>query len=134
MVKNSEVKKDLLYLLEQNMPIVKEFKNEMFNQTIEYQKKYSFELGSRPGHETWNNEADAFKHTFMQAVGTIRYGAFLTSIGGDIHERNGDKYYSQNIQEKNMDLWNNHQGRLIAKEIKKEYGRHSTYINERANT
>jgi len=119
---NKNMLKDLLYPIEYNIGFINDFKKEMHEETIKYQKKYSFELGSRPGHETWNNEADAFKHTFMQAVGTIRYGAFLTSIGGDIHERNGDKYYSQNIQEKNMDLWNNHQGRLIAKEIKKEYG------------
>ena len=121
MVKNSEVKKDLLYLLEQNMPIVKEFKNEMFNQTIEYQKKYSFELGSRPGHETWNNEADAFKHTFMQAVGAMIFGNVIAYVGGRLHERNGNKYLNQSKQEENMDLWNNYQGRQIAKELRKEY-------------
>ena len=44
------------------------FSNKMVKHTKEYQKKYGFD--SKEGDFTFsthNNEADAFKHTFMQA-------------------------------------------------------------------
>lgn len=31
-----------------------------------YQPKYEFDMGDN-NNTTWNNEADAFKHTYMQA-------------------------------------------------------------------
>lgn len=57
--------KDLFFILEQNSQLIDNFKKEMFKKTVEYQKKYGFDIGSGE-HSTWNNEADAFKHAFMR--------------------------------------------------------------------
>ena len=110
---------DLLYLIEA-LPQFKKFKEDMFSKTLEYQNKYGFNIGSGE-HSTWNNEADAFKHAFMQARTTVIYGTSISKIFADLHERNGNKYYSQSKGEENMDKWNNAQGREIAKEIINEY-------------
>ena len=46
----------------------KEFNDKMSSITSKYQKIYNFEINKdKPKNPTWNNEADAFKHTFMQA-------------------------------------------------------------------
>ena len=111
--------KDLFFMLEQNSKLIDNFKKEMFNKTIEYQKKYKFNIGSGE-HSTWNNEADAFKHAFMQARTTVFVGANISKFWGDLHERNGNKYSSQSKGEENMDKWNNAIGREIGEEIKKE--------------
>ncbi len=55
---------DLLYLIEA-LPQFKKFKEDIFSKTMEYQKKYGFDI-STGEHSTWNNEADAFKHAFMR--------------------------------------------------------------------
>ena len=57
--------KDLFFILEQNSQLIDNFKKEMFKKTVEYQKKYKFNI-STGEHSTWNNEADAFKHAFMR--------------------------------------------------------------------
>jgi len=114
---------DLLYLIEV-LPQFKKFKEDMFSKTLEYQNKYGFNIGSGE-HSTWNNEADAFKHTFMQARSTVIYGASISKIFADLHERNGNKYYSQSKGEENMDRWNNAVGREIGEEIKNK-----NYSNE----
>ena len=36
----------------------------VLNATYKAQKKYGFEIGTGE-HATWNNEADAFKHTLV---------------------------------------------------------------------
>ena len=92
----------------------KEFNDYIVRQTFKYQKKYGFELGE--GKEsTHNNEADAFKHTYMQAYLTIRHGNIATAIAGNYHEEetpHAPKY------ETNMDKWNNAIGREIGNEIR----------------
>ena len=118
---------DLLYLIEV-LPQFKKFKEDMFSKTLEYQNKYGFNIGSGE-HSTWNNEADAFKHTFMQARSTVIYGASISKIFADLHERNGNKYYSQSKGEENMDRWNNAVGREIGEEIKKEI-KNKSYSDE----
>lgn len=110
----------LLDELEKNLPNAKEFKEKIFNKTAQYQKLYGFDIGTGK-NSTWNNEADAFKHTFMQAILTINYNNILSKIIGDLHEINGKINYGQSKDEENMDKWNNRVGRLIGKEIKKEY-------------
>ena len=45
----------------------KAFNDEMVNKTWQYQKEYGFEVSPIKGHEFWNNQADAFKHAYMQA-------------------------------------------------------------------
>ncbi len=48
------------------------FSNRMIHDTIKYQKKYGFEIGMN--NSTWNNEADAFKHTYMQTQLALMFG------------------------------------------------------------
>lgn len=85
-----------------------------------YQKKYNFEINSDPKHKFWNVEADAFKHAFLSADLALRSNNFLGWLIGNWHESETPK---DRLNEKNMDLWNNYQGREIAKEIKNEYGK-----------
>lgn len=98
---------------------ITDFKNEMFNKTMHYQKQYGFEYNRNDKeHATWNNEADAFKHAFMQAVGSFRYGRGGSALGGWSHEVKGNVSHKQPQGERNMDDWNNRVGRDIADEIK----------------
>ncbi len=103
-----------------NKETQKKFNNEIHNKTMHYQKQYGFEYNkNNPKYPTWNNEADAFKHAFMQAVLTNRYYNLVSKLGGDIHEidnllKNAPK------SESNMDWWNNKIGREIAKEVYKQ--------------
>lgn len=97
----------------------KEFNEQMVKLTWHYQKIYGFETRNKKGNEFWNNEADAFKHTFGSALMTFSMGDFGSLAGGINHEISTK---NNPPDEWNMDSWNNHQGRLIAKEIKKEYG------------
>ncbi len=95
------------------------FNDEMVRKTQYYQKKFGFEIRNKKGNEFWNNEADAFKHTFGSAELYFKYGEWGSLLGGIYHEWQTPK----NPQgEWNMDFWNNNQGREIAKEILKEYG------------
>lgn len=99
-----------------NNPI-DEFKNEMYEKTKYYQKKYGFKIGNGK-YDTWNNEADAFKHAYMQAVAQFNWGGFISGFGGYYHEIEGLKN-NQPIAEANMDLWNNEIGREIGQNIRK---------------
>ena len=69
---------------------------------------------------TWNNEADAFKHTYMQAVSTYRYLKVGAYLGGELHEINGNKHQGQPYEEEAMDKWNNKIGRDIGDEVRIE--------------
>ena len=91
------------------------FTQEMLKDTLKYQKQYKFGIGLGE-HDTWNNEADAFKHTFGSAYMAIKYSIPFSKISGDIHEKQNP---NNPKNEENMDKWNNRVGRLIAKEIKK---------------
>ena len=102
-----------------NDNFIKQYNNEVYAKTKKYQKIYGFEIGTGE-HDTWNNEADAFKHTFMQADLVFKYGISGSKLAGDWHELDG-KLHNQPQDEENMDKWNNAQGREIAKEIIKEY-------------
>ena len=97
----------------------KNYGNDVFNKTVKYQKKYGFEMGT--GKEaTHNNEADAFKHTFMQADIALKSNLGISKAFGDKHEDDGNKKQGQLPEEENMDKWNNRVGREIADEIAKE--------------
>ncbi len=50
------------------------YNNYIYEQTKKYQKKYGFEIGEG-SHDAWNNEADAFKHTFMSADMALKTNA-----------------------------------------------------------
>ena len=97
----------------------KHFNDEIYAKTKKYQKIYGFEIG-KDEKDTWNNEADAFKHTFMQARLTIQYNNSLAKTAGNIHELDGNLRKGQSKGEENMDLWNNDVGRQIGKEIREE--------------
>ena len=104
----------------QNQKKQKNYNNQIVQKTSKYQKIYKFKVSQQNGHEFQNNEADAFKHTFLGADLSLRYNNTLSLLLGYFHE-----YQTPNNPsgEKNMDLWNNQQGRRIADQIKKEYGK-----------
>ena len=95
------------------------YNDEIYAKTKKYQKIYGFEIGTGE-HDAWNNEADAFKHTFMQADLALKSFVGASKMFGDFHEWQGDMS-NQPKAEKNMDLWNNEIGREISKEIRREY-------------
>lgn len=91
-----------------------EFNNYIVKQTNKYQKKYGFEIGVGE-HASWNNEADAFKHTYLSAWLTIRHNSTFSNTLGGYHEFETPK---APFYERNMDNWNNAIGREIGREIK----------------
>lgn len=95
--------------------------SQVVNETGKYQKQYGFEIGSGE-HAMWNNEADAFKHTFMQAQLGLIFGKHTAKFLGDWHEKDGRTKMGQSYGEENMDKWNNEHGREIAREIIREHG------------
>ena len=101
--------------------IAKIYNDQVFNETIKYQKQYGFDIITGKD-ATWNNEADAFKHTFMQAQLSLLVGDNAAKVAGNFHEWQGNIKNHQNKAEEQMDKWNNAQGREIAKEIWQEYG------------
>lgn len=97
--------------------LTKELNDKIYESTKYYQKKYGFEIGTGK-NDTWNNEADAFKHAFGSAYMSIKYSIPFAKMAGNIHE---NQTPNNPLGEENMDKWNNRVGRLIGKEIKKEY-------------
>ena len=95
------------------------YNNYIYEQTKKYQKKYGFEIGEG-SHDAWNNEADAFKHTFMSADMALKTNAGISKYKGDEHEIEGRNNMGQSAGEENMDRWNNAEGRKIAQKIAKE--------------
>ena len=96
-----------------------EFNRYIHNETVKYQKQYGFQMGTGE-HATWNNEADAFKHAYMQAILSIDHGKVFSASAGYQHEIFGKETVRG---ERNMDLWNNAIGREIAEDIKKVWGK-----------
>ena len=94
------------------------FKQEMYNETGNYQKIYGYETNPDPNHASWNNEADAFKHAFMQAIGVQRYNVPIAAIFAKGHELKGKFAQGQPKAEENMDNWNNRVGRAIGLELR----------------
>ena len=102
-----------------NKNLNKKFNAEIDAKTKQYQKIHGFEISSDPKHPTWNNEADAFKHAFMQAILAQRYTIPMSLVAGWFHEIDGT-IKGQPVGELNMDLWNNKVGREIFNEVKRE--------------
>ena len=86
------------------------------NKQKKYQKKYGFEIG-KGSHDAWNNEADAFKHTFMSADMALKTNVGISKYKGDEHEIEGRNNMGQSAGEENMDRWNNAEGRKIAQKM-----------------
>jgi hypothetical protein len=55
---------------------------------------------------------DAFKHGFISAVGTMKFGPGITEVMGNAYEFYGC-LDGQSPEERNMDYWNNAKGRAI---------------------
>ncbi len=97
-----------------------DYSKKIYAKTKKYQKIYGFEIGEGK-HDTWNNEADAFKHTFGAAeISLTKGGSFASKLIGDFLEWQGRKDMGQSGGEENMDKWNNAIGRKIADEIREE--------------
>lgn len=95
-----------------------EFTKEMINDTLKYQKQYGFKLGEN--NSAHNNEADAFRHAYMQSLLNQKYGSLKTKGISNLHELKGN-ILGQDPRESNMDSWNNYQGQQIYNEICREY-------------
>ena len=104
-----------------------EFTQEMLNDTIKYQNKYGFDIGNN--NVAHNNEADAFRHAYMQSILAHRYGIVKDKSISILHELKGN-IQQQDPREFNMDLWNNQQGQQIYNEICKEYPKFDKYTEE----
>ena len=61
------------------------FQQEVYAKTKKYQKIYGFEIGTGK-NDTWNNESDAFKHAYMQAIAQFDWGSVVSNTGGYYHE------------------------------------------------
>ena len=103
-----------------------DFNKYIHNETFKYQRQYGFEMGTGE-HATWNNEADAFKHAYMQAVLSIGYGNAASAVAGYKHEIEGKETIPG---ERNMDLWNNKIGREVVEDMKHDYGDTWKYMTE----
>lgn len=103
-----------------------EFNKYIHNQTVKYQRQYGFEMGTGE-HATWNNEADAFKHAYMQADIAIHDNNFKAASLGYWHEFEGKETIPG---ERNMDLWNNKIGREVVQDMKQESGDSWKYMSE----
>ena len=97
-----------------SMSLRDEFNKNVLSATYKAQRKYGFDIGSGE-HATWNNEADAFKHAYMQWFLSWYAGEKKARELGDMHENETPNAPSG---ERNMDLWNNAIGREIAYEMK----------------
>ena len=62
----------------------KSFLKYITKEVLKYHKIYGFQLGN-----AHNNEADAFRHAFMQAFLTCLHENIAQSLG-DAHEENGN--------------------------------------------
>lgn len=102
---------------DKNKTLDKIYSQKLYAKTKKYQKIYGFKIGTGK-QDTWNNEADAFKHTFGSADLSLKTNIPISKLIGNFHEKQNP---NNPKGEENMDKWNNRVGRLIAKEIKKEY-------------
>jgi len=103
-----------------NDNLAKKYSAEIYAKTKKYQKIYGFKIGSGK-YDTWNNEADAFKHTFGAVDMALKGGMGISKFIGDYHEFDGNRKNGQPAYEENMDKWNNAVGRDIAREIRTQY-------------
>lgn len=96
--------------------LVKLYKKHLNNQVEKYWQVYHFDM--EPGHTSYNNEGDAFKHCYWQAEMTLFIGKFLANKIGIYWE---DQNKQNTPQERKMDLHNNEVGQDIGKQVKNFY-------------
>ena len=97
------------------MCIIKWYKRHLDVKVEEYWNIYHFDM--TPGHCSYNNEGDAFKHCYWQAEMTLWFGKTIAKWLGNKHEDRPDNP----PKEKEMDLHNNEVGRNIGIGIKKKW-------------
>ena len=119
---NNKTKKENLNYFQKK---IKEYNNNVDKKTMEYQKKYNFKYNVKNREIAfWNNEGDAFKHTYMQADLTFKFGGSVATVPGYVHEIQ-NLWDGNPKNETNMDLWNNKVGRQIgldvARQMRKKY-------------
>ena len=76
------------------------YSNRVVKLVHKYQKKYGFDMENNSTH---NNEADAFKHAFMQAELALNGTQELARYLGNKHEEKGNLRNSQPKGEELMD-------------------------------
>lgn len=86
-----------------------------------YARKYGLE--QNPVYPGWNDEVDAFRHAFMQALIYIHSNGKAAKFVGEAYENVAGFIQGQAKQERNMDLWNNKIGREIGKDLKAKFKR-----------
>jgi hypothetical protein len=97
-----------------------ELNRESLKYTYKYHKIRGFKINTGEG-TAHNNDADAFKHAFMQAYLMIVHPNHPAKTIGDYHEYIEGWNYDR--KENNMDLWNNSIGREIVHDLKCILGR-----------
>lgn len=96
--------------------ISKLYKKHLDSKVEEYWQIYHFDM--EPGHVSYNNEGDAFKHCYWQVEMALFFGQKIAEWMGVKHEDN-NPYNTP--AEREMDLHNNAVGRKIAKTVKKTW-------------
>ena len=97
---------------------MKYFYSDYIGKSAKYGEKYKLKKGPvKPG---WNDEIDAFRHCFSQALLSLKFSEGFAKNFGTIYEIQGDIFDQQESEERNMDQWNNAVGRDIAGEVQKE--------------
>ena len=59
------------------------------------------------------DEVDAFKHAYVSAMMAQNFGRCIAYAGGEVNEIKGDIFNDQRKKHRNMDEWNNAEGRKI---------------------
>ena len=60
-----------------------------------------------------NDAVDAYRHAYVSAAMTYDYNKFVAYVAGTAHEIKGELFGNQPVGQRNMDLWNNAEGRDI---------------------
>lgn len=97
---------------------MKYFYSDYIGKSAKYGEKYK--LKKDPVKPGWNDEIDAFRHCFSQALLSLKFSEGFAKNFGTIYEIQGDIFDQQESEERNMDQWNNAVGRDIAGEVQKE--------------
>ncbi len=92
-----------------------------YENILEKQKEeayfYARKFGLDPTTKSATDGAvDAFRHAYTSAVMARDYGDTIANITGILNEIKSDIKYNQTFEQKNMDLWNNREGREIGLE------------------
>ena len=59
------------------------------------------------------DEVDAFRHAYVSAMMAQNFGRCIAYTGGEVNEIKGDIFDDQEKEHRNMDEWNNAEGRKI---------------------